>query len=65
MKVPGEAFLEWRIDRDGAHSTLRQTAYFAPRGLFGRLYWYSLLPFHGLIFGPMARKIAAAAEERV
>lgn len=64
MKVPGEAFLEWLIDSDESETTLTQTAYFAPRGLFGRLYWYVLIPFHGAMFGPMARKIVGAAEAR-
>jgi hypothetical protein len=38
-----------------------QTAYFAPKGLFGLLYWYLLYPMHALIFSALARKIAAAA----
>ena len=64
MKLPGEAWLEFEIeDRDGG-SRLRQTAHFAPRGLLGRLYWYVLLPFHVMVFGPMARRIARAAEGR-
>ena len=64
MKLPGEAFLEWVINQDGVETTLIQTAYFAPRGLFGRMYWYTLVPFHAAIFGPMARKITAAAASR-
>jgi len=54
MKLPGEAWLEFRIDKD----ILTQTATFRPLGLLGRLYWYSVLPFHGLIFRGMIRKIA-------
>jgi uncharacterized protein YbjT (DUF2867 family) len=65
MKVPGEAWLEWRIAPGNDKNTLTQTAYFRPRGLFGRMYWYAMLPFHTLIFNRMARKIAAAAESRV
>ena len=42
MKLPGEAWLEFKIE-DGL---LKQTATFRPRGLAGRLYWYSILPFH-------------------
>ncbi len=64
MKVPGEAFLEWRFEPGESTTTLNQTAYFAPRGLFGRMYWYLLYPFHALIFGPMARRIATTAEQR-
>jgi uncharacterized protein YbjT (DUF2867 family) len=56
MKLPGEAWLEFRIDKG---NVLHQTATFRPLGLFGRLYWYSLLPFHGFIFRGMIRNIAA------
>jgi len=56
MKLPGEAWLEFAI-RDGV---LYQTATFRPRGLWGRLYWYSVLPFHAFIFRGMIRNIAGA-----
>ncbi|RKS44991.1 uncharacterized protein YbjT (DUF2867 family) [Gillisia mitskevichiae] len=55
MKVPGEAWLEFEIDED---NILRQTATFRPRGLWGRLYWYTMLPFHYFIFEGMLNKIA-------
>jgi uncharacterized protein YbjT (DUF2867 family) len=65
MRLPGEAWLEWRIEPDDREGTvLRQTAYFRPRGLAGRVYWWTMLPFHRLIFGRMARSITAAAEQR-
>lgn len=54
MKVPGEAWLEFQIDND----TLVQTATFRPRGIFGRLYWYFLFPFHYLIFQKMGEALA-------
>ncbi len=54
MKVPGEAWLEFRI-KDGI---LHQEATFRPLGISGRLYWYSVLPFHGLIFNGMLKKLA-------
>lgn len=54
MKVPGEAWLEFKI-KDGI---LYQEATFRPLGLKGRLYWYSVLPFHGLIFNGMLKKLA-------
>lgn len=57
MRLPGEAWLEFRIDED---SVLHQTATFRPRGLKGRLYWYSILPFHYFIFGGMIRNLAKA-----
>ncbi len=64
MKVPGEAWLHWEIDDSNGTMELVQTATFAPRGLFGRLYWYALVPFHAIIFPQMARGIVSAAEER-
>lgn len=53
MKLPGEAWLEFKI----VGNELHQTATFRPLGLAGRLYWYSVLPFHGLIFKGMLRKL--------
>mgnify|MGYP001428789672 CR=1 FL=1 len=53
MKLPGEAWLEFKIE----NNTLVQTATFRPRGLAGRLYWYSVYPFHGLIFNGLIRKL--------
>tara|TARA_R100001369_G_scaffold21881_6_gene39844 strand:+ start:53357 stop:54781 length:1425 start_codon:yes stop_codon:yes gene_type:complete len=55
MKVPGEAWLEFEIDDK---NILHQTATFRPRGLWGRLYWYVMLPFHYFIFEGMLNKIA-------
>ena len=56
MKLPGEAWLEFKIDDD---NVLHQTATFRPRGLRGRLYWYSIVPFHYFIFGGMIKNIAS------
>jgi uncharacterized protein YbjT (DUF2867 family) len=55
MKLPGEAWLEFRIDEKG---TLHQTATFRPKGLLGRLYWYSVFPFHGIVFAGMIRNLS-------
>jgi uncharacterized protein YbjT (DUF2867 family) len=55
MKLPGEAWLEFKIDKN---DILTQTATFRPLGLLGRLYWYSVFPFHGLIFKGLINKIA-------
>jgi len=57
MRVPGEAWLEFEID---AENVLHQTATFRPRGLWGRLYWYTMLPFHYFIFAGMINRIAKA-----
>lgn len=57
MKLPGEAWLEFRIkDQDSKH-VLVQKATFRPLGIWGRLYWYLVLPFHFLIFPKMAKNI--------
>jgi hypothetical protein len=64
MRLPGEAWLGWRVEPTDDGSRLTQTAWFVPRGLFGRLYWYVLVPFHGLIFPRMARGVVAAAEAK-
>ncbi|MBU1866146.1 MAG: DUF2867 domain-containing protein, partial [Actinobacteria bacterium] len=64
MRLPGEAWLEWKIVPTGEGSDLLQTARFQPRGLLGRLYWFGMAPFHSVIFPRMAAKMAAAAEER-
>lgn len=56
MKLPGEAWLEFIIDKN---DILIQTATFRPLGLLGRLYWYAVLPFHGLIFNGMIHKLAS------
>jgi len=58
MKLPGEAWLEFRIIEKNRKHFLRQTATFRPRGLWGRLYWYSVLPIHYFVFDGMARNIA-------
>lgn len=55
MRLPGEAWLEFRIDEN---NYLHQIATFRPKGIFGRLYWYSMLPFHFFIFNGMIKRIA-------
>ena len=54
MRLPGEAWLQFTI----AKGKVWQKAVFRPKGILGRLYWYSVLPFHGLIFSRMLSKIA-------
>lgn len=66
MRLPGLAWLELRADPpspgDGGGARYRQRALFHPRGLLGHLYWWSVSPFHAVVFGGMARNIARAAE---
>jgi uncharacterized protein YbjT (DUF2867 family)/uncharacterized protein YndB with AHSA1/START domain len=64
MQVPGRAWLEFRAEPiDGGNSRLSQTAFFAPRGLTGLLYWYLLYPLHAVIFSGLAKKLALLAQE--
>ncbi|WP_370086413.1 SDR family oxidoreductase [Ekhidna sp.] len=57
MKLPGDAWLEFKIKKQGNTNTFIQTATFRPLGLWGRLYWYLVLPFHGFIFKNMAKNL--------
>lgn len=49
MKLPGEAWLEFKIEKQ----QLYQRAVFRPKGIWGRLYWYAVLPFHAFVFKGM------------
>ncbi|MGO1515959.1 MAG: SDR family oxidoreductase [Arthrobacter sp.] len=65
MKVPGGAWLELRVEpAPGGGSMYRQRAIFFPRGLWGRLYWLGVLPFHGVIFKSMVDRVVRAAHQR-
>ena len=66
MKLPGEAVLSFRLKRlaDG-QTELQQIARFLPRGLFGLLYWYAVMPFHHYVFNGMLRGIAEAAGQTI
>ncbi|MEM1405610.1 MAG: SDR family oxidoreductase [Bacteroidota bacterium] len=57
MKLPGEAWLEFKVKESGDKNVLIQKATFRPLGLWGRLYWYLVLPFHFIIFPMMAKNI--------
>ncbi|MCC3300970.1 SDR family oxidoreductase [Arthrobacter sp. zg-Y895] len=62
MRVPGKAWLEMRVDPDGEGGSLyRQRAIYFPKGLGGKLYWWLIAPFHGLIFPSMAKNITRQA----
>jgi uncharacterized protein YbjT (DUF2867 family) len=58
MKVPGEAWLQFKFMERDSQTFLVQTATFRPKGILGRLYWYALFPFHVVIFHRMAQAIA-------
>jgi hypothetical protein len=67
MKLPGKAWLQFESkpppdgDRQDGKTLLIVTAYFAPHGLFGFLYWYAMWPFHKFIFDGLTRRIASRA----
>jgi len=59
MKMPGKAWLEFKIEKiDENKCKLTQRAIFYPKGLAGHAYWWSIIPFHGLVFPGMCRNIA-------
>jgi uncharacterized protein YbjT (DUF2867 family) len=60
MKVPGKAWLEFDIQPN----KLVQTAHFLPNGLWGRVYWYSVIPLHNLVFTDLARQIVMEARRQ-
>ena len=57
MKLPGRAWLEFNIEREKDTNRLFVNAYYQPRGLFGKIYWYVFLPFHHLIFRNLVEQI--------
>jgi hypothetical protein len=62
MKLPGAAWLELGVEERDGRTVLRQRALFHPRGLAGHAYWWSVAPFHGVVFGGMLANLARAAE---
>ena len=65
MRLPGLAWLELRVvpvPDDPHRVVFEQRALFHPHGLAGQVYWRSISPFHGIVFGGMQRNIARAAE---
>ncbi|MBE0642255.1 MAG: DUF2867 domain-containing protein, partial [Bacteroidales bacterium] len=58
MKLPGEAWLEFRILNYNGADHLEQTATIRPKGMLGRLYWFAMIPAHAFIFPGMGKKIA-------
>ncbi|WPP48379.1 SDR family oxidoreductase [Catalinimonas niigatensis] len=64
MKLPGEAWLEFKVMDEEGQSYLLQTATYRPQGLPGRLYWWLVYPFHGFIFPGMAKRIIHFEEKQ-
>jgi uncharacterized protein YbjT (DUF2867 family) len=64
MKLPGDAWLQYEaLPQSDGRTLLVQTAFFAPKGLLGFLYWYGLLPAHRLIFTGLLHSVARLARE--
>ena len=59
MKLPGSAWLEFKIQ----DNKLIQSAYFYPKGVLGRLYWYVLIPLHYFVFNNMIKSIVKKAKD--
>lgn len=64
MKVPGRAWLQFEVKDRQSSSVLIQTAFFAPKGFLGFVYWYLLYPFHRFIFSGMAEAIVDLAKKK-
>ena len=61
MKLPGKAWLEFQSDSQDNKTLFTVTAYFAPRGFFGFIYWYAMWPFHRFIFDGLTDRLASRA----
>lgn len=67
MKLPGRGWLQFNVesaDDTGSSTRITQTAFFEPKGLMGTLYWYAVLPFHGVLFAGLLRSLAGWIERR-
>jgi hypothetical protein len=65
MKMPGHAWLQFKVLPEGSGARLEQTAFFEPHGLLGLLYWYAVKPLHRFVFPGLVRALKARAEAGV
>jgi hypothetical protein len=66
MKFPGRAWLQFETHPYGDEQTrLVQTSIFAPKGLWGLLYWYLLYPVHNIVFAGLIRRISRQAQRNI
>ena len=66
MKLPGEAILDFELKEvKPGRTELKICTRFRPQGLYGELYWYSLLPFHDLLFGGMLKEVARRVGRKI
>jgi uncharacterized protein YbjT (DUF2867 family) len=64
MKMPGLAWLEFKLQETESGTRLVQRAIYAPRGLLGHLYWASVWPMHGIVFPSMAKQAALGSKRK-
>jgi len=63
MKLPGNGWLQFESEKiSETTSRLIQTVFFAPKGLFGFIYWYALYPIHSLLLQGTISNIARSSE---
>jgi hypothetical protein len=65
MRLPGEAWLEWRVEDTPTGAHVHQFARYHPKGLWGRAYWLGVAPFHRFVFPGILAGVAAEAARRV
>ena len=62
IKLPGRAWLQFEIKKEGDKTMLHQSAIFDPLGLLGLLYWYGLYFFHRIVFKGMLKGISESVK---
>ena len=62
MKLPGRAWLEFRIEPEAQANQFIVQAHYDVSHFGGDLYWYTFLPFHKYIFERLLVQIAKRAE---
>lgn len=65
MRMPGRAWLQFEVDRDGTGSLLRMTLIYDPIGVWGRLYWYGVYPFHFIVFNGIFKRIIKIIDKQI
>jgi hypothetical protein len=62
MIVPGQAWLQFEsVPQEDGKTLFTETAYYAPRGFWGFVYWYAMWPFHAFLFNGLIRRLASRA----
>jgi len=62
MKLPGKAWLEFKIDDEGSERRLSIIAHYQPQDFFGKVYWYAFLPCHQFLFNDLIKQIEKRAD---